>query len=343
MYFAPFIVESMTRGTYGESGLHLVFRENVQRFFDPFDHKEPFYIYFYQLPILFLPWAPVLVIALIAAFQRRRELSQLDYPTRYLLEAGVLIFLFFTASGSRRSYYILPLIPFCTLLCARFLVSETMAKARQIAIDLQTTIVWVMAFGGIVVAAILAVVKHRYSLTLTPAFFVGLIVFSMLAMAPVLMRKRGGALIQRVAGVQADIAAPLLGTAILMCGYFCFQQASLDSLSTTRSFVRSVHKFDPAAKDLAFYQEHPTAIASVVYYLNDSEPHPVLQTPDDVVRFLTDHADEKSLMITRGDFQLLSKALPSNVTIEEVAAESAFKWENRGAKSRKWVVIRASR
>ncbi len=81
-YFAPFIIESATRGSYGESGLTSVFRENVQRFVDPFDHKEPIYIYLYHLPLLFLPWTPILIIALVTAIARQQDIRQLDYPTR---------------------------------------------------------------------------------------------------------------------------------------------------------------------------------------------------------------------------------------------------------------------
>ena len=64
VYLVPFLYSSMTRGDYGSSGLALVFQENVQRFFNPFDHEEPFYAYFKHVPVLFLPWAPVLILAL---------------------------------------------------------------------------------------------------------------------------------------------------------------------------------------------------------------------------------------------------------------------------------------
>ena len=61
---------------------------------------------------------------------------KVDYPTRWVMEASLLIFIFFTTSGSRRDYYILPLLPFCSLLCARFLSSVTAAKPRRVALDL---------------------------------------------------------------------------------------------------------------------------------------------------------------------------------------------------------------
>ncbi len=40
-----------------------------------------------------------------------------------------LDFLFFSASGSRRSYYILPILPFCALFCANWILSLMAAEA----------------------------------------------------------------------------------------------------------------------------------------------------------------------------------------------------------------------
>ncbi|MBE7446956.1 MAG: hypothetical protein HS132_17750 [Planctomycetia bacterium] len=44
--------------------------------------------------------------------------ARLDKNTHWLIKVIALIFVFFTLSGSRRSYYILPIIPFCALLTA---------------------------------------------------------------------------------------------------------------------------------------------------------------------------------------------------------------------------------
>ena len=341
VYFAPFMMEKMTRGTYGESGLDLVFRENVERFFEPFDHKEPFYIYFYHLPILFLPWAPLLLIALVAAMSRGRELLSADYPTRWAMEASLIIFLFFTVSGSRRGYYILPLVPFCSLLCARFLISTSLAKPRRLAIDLQATIALVSAVGGVVVAAALPLVRRRLPIPLTPAFFAGLMALSLLALVPWALRNRRAALLEQLAGVKEGLAVPLVSAAVLMCGYLCFQHTDLDSLRTTRTFVRSIRSSEPDPKNLAFYQVTPTAIASVVYYLNDREPHPVLQTPQEVVQFLNVRPGSNSLLITRGAYPILAADFPPGFVAEEVAAEAMPHWEGANAMSKKWLMIRS--
>ncbi|MFJ7145603.1 ArnT family glycosyltransferase [Pseudomonas protegens] len=119
LYMVPFVLSHLYGApTYGESGLSLVFRENVLRFFDPFDHIGPIYTYLIYLPAYTLPWAPCWVLGLWVAARHWRQLQPNE---RWLVWALGLLFLFFTASGSRRSYYVLPLVPFAQLLGAWWL------------------------------------------------------------------------------------------------------------------------------------------------------------------------------------------------------------------------------
>jgi len=126
-YLLPFwLAGSAQPSTSNGAGLLMVFRENVVRYFAPFDHDDPFYTYFWALPLLFMPWVPMLAGAFLQAWRMRGSLAE---PTRWLLLAGGLIFLFFTVSGSRRIYYILPLLPYCALLTA-VVYSDVIARKR---------------------------------------------------------------------------------------------------------------------------------------------------------------------------------------------------------------------
>ncbi|WP_370590421.1 ArnT family glycosyltransferase [Pseudomonas gingeri] len=127
VYAVPFVLSHFYGSpTYGESGLALVFKENVVRFFDPFDHMEPIYTYLIYLPAYTLPWAPCWVLGLWLAL---RQWKQIEPNTRWLVWGLGLLFVFFTASGSRRSYYVLPLVPFAQLLAAWW-VTRRMAEKR---------------------------------------------------------------------------------------------------------------------------------------------------------------------------------------------------------------------
>jgi 4-amino-4-deoxy-L-arabinose transferase-like glycosyltransferase len=92
--------------------------ENVLRFFGVYDHKDPFYAYFVKIFYLAAPWSIVLPFAIIRCLQLiRRHASQI--PEALILFSA--IFLFLTLSGSRRPYYLLPILPFVAILVANML------------------------------------------------------------------------------------------------------------------------------------------------------------------------------------------------------------------------------
>ena len=111
--------------------LQMVWFENVLRFFGLYDHKDPFYTYFVKIFYLAAPWSLVLPFAIIHCLQGvRRRVSQIP---EVLVLFGA-IFLFFTLSGSRRSYYLLPILPFVAILVANVLrefVVDTLGRGNQ--------------------------------------------------------------------------------------------------------------------------------------------------------------------------------------------------------------------
>ncbi len=94
----------------------LMWRENVLRFVKPFDHVEPFYVYFKHLPVFLLPWTLISAASLVYMSTWEK-----DWRRRWLAASTIAIFMFFTLSGSRRSYYILPLVPAFALITGRSL------------------------------------------------------------------------------------------------------------------------------------------------------------------------------------------------------------------------------
>lgn len=132
IYLLPFYL-SMHFGdqTYKKNGMWDVYRENVLRYLKPFDHKEPFYVYFFYLPLYLFPWVFFFFPAL---FSLKKRWPQLSTSSRWMCWVTLMIFLFFTLSGSRRSYYILPLIPFAILLTADWISnsSEKILHAKRL-------------------------------------------------------------------------------------------------------------------------------------------------------------------------------------------------------------------
>jgi len=122
VYLFPFWASSQFGGeNYGQSGLNEVFTENLVRFFQPFDTEGPVYTYLVYLPVYTLPWVVLLAPAIYSV---GRRWSSTSYEIRWLAIGCMLVFVFFTASGARRSYYILPLVPFALLFTAQWLVTQ---------------------------------------------------------------------------------------------------------------------------------------------------------------------------------------------------------------------------
>ncbi len=130
VYVVPFWASThFGRQNYNENGFYEVYRENIMRYFQPFDHKGPFYTYFIYLPIYLLPWALFFIPALLGLKSRWRRLSA---HSKWMVFSTVLLFLFFTLSGSRRSYYVLPMVPFAILLTADWILSSADLHAQRV-------------------------------------------------------------------------------------------------------------------------------------------------------------------------------------------------------------------
>ena len=121
IYVAPFRISRATMGS--SAGLDMVFRENVVRFFEPFDHRGPIYLYVYVIFALMAPWALILPAAIIHTHHARSINAEPARSDRFTLIFFWSTFVFFTISGSRRSYYILPILPAAAMLIARMLSS----------------------------------------------------------------------------------------------------------------------------------------------------------------------------------------------------------------------------
>lgn len=122
VYIFPFWLSSSLNGeSYGVNGLYLVYQENIMRYFQPFDHQGPIYTYLIFLPVYTFPWVFLMLPALFTLPARWRTLS-LD--SKWLAITLMLLFAFFTASGSRRDYYVLPMVPFAILFTADWLFAR---------------------------------------------------------------------------------------------------------------------------------------------------------------------------------------------------------------------------
>ena len=110
----------------------------------PFDHREPWYFYLWNQFELLSPWSVFLPAAIglwvvrvraraakrggyaLGMFDQEEERRRL-FP--FFCYAA--IFLFFTLSGSRRTYYLMPVAPFVSVALAQALVEDLPSWARR--------------------------------------------------------------------------------------------------------------------------------------------------------------------------------------------------------------------
>lgn len=129
VYLLPFLASSYYGSdSFEQNGLYLVYRENILRYFQPFDHQGPIYTYVLYLPVYLLPWTIFFIPALFSLKSRWKAMTT---DTRWIVWTLLALFLFFTFSGSRRSYYVLPMVPFAILLTADWILSGAPALARK--------------------------------------------------------------------------------------------------------------------------------------------------------------------------------------------------------------------
>jgi len=238
--------------------LSLMWKENVVRFFAPFDHMGPWYSYFFQIALFSLPWSFFAVTSLLSAKQWKPKREG-----RWTLLSALGIFLFFVISASRRSYYILPLIPALALITGKSIVDwiDSGNKITHKMMNISALITSIMVF----LSGVALIYIHTTMATFRDS--------SLLLMAFVLMAGGIGALglsikKQRLKGLT------VLVVVVLLFQFWGFTRGMklTERDRTVRAFAKEVRQSlqEVQQNDIYIYQ-HGTA--SLLFYLN--RPYPV--------------------------------------------------------------------
>jgi len=147
VYYVPFALSQSFMGS--SVGMDMVIQENISRFFDPIDHRGAIYLYTYSIFELAAPWSVFLPAALLQMHFKSSGKSD-----RFTLTYFWSVFIFFTLAGSRRNYYLLPILPAVAILIAR-LFSTPKEALHRTARTLMTLGFMVVALG-VLIAGILA-------------------------------------------------------------------------------------------------------------------------------------------------------------------------------------------
>ncbi len=333
VYTAPLLYASAASpAAYQSNGLQLVFRENIQRFFEPFDHKGPIYTYLLHLPLLFLPWTPLLLVSLIGLLRTWKRLS---WPSRWSLWATAIVFMLFTASGSRRSYYILPALPFCALITAIFLTQTqeaSQAWLRRLGLGIQELLIGGALLVGIISPLVLEVIATKKGILMPAGFCSASILLSAGALAVWFCINRLNAGRRGKPPADVRLVSMIATTAVLMGGFFGIQKVLLDSSRTERAFAREIaaRSIRMAPKNMGFFiQTDPI----LLFYLNRPNPVSIITEGDSLERFLA----LKQARVLISEKRLVPPTLFAQLNRYPCVAEADAPGSARSKKGRKWV------
>ena len=333
LYLGPLIYSEMTRPGYRSSGLGLAFRENIVRYFRPFDHKEPFYVYFRYLPELFFPWVPLLIAAFWVGYARFRKL---EWTSKWLIISATLVFLFFTLSGSRRSYYILPMLPFCALMVSLYFDWEKEEKYRRRWLWIQGVLLVIVAGIEIITPAIWPVVKARTGFEPSGELIFATVFLGVIALMPLVLQHIRPGLLGNLITSEKKLAPLIAMSIIILAGNLNWQEKIIDRYRTTKPFSMELKSQAKSldAGQIALYRKFSV---KTLFYMDLPEPVPLLENVDAVNSFMNS-TNETRILVSHYDYHKeLAGALPEKMVNQPTLEEKVYPWEKE-KKYEAWII-----
>jgi 4-amino-4-deoxy-L-arabinose transferase-like glycosyltransferase len=96
-----------------------LFKHTLNRYSEGWSHVRPFYYFFTNFPVDFLPWFVLLPGAIVYGFSRKEPEKRKAFL--FCLVWFAVIFVFFTLSKGKRALYVLPLYPAAALMIGMLL------------------------------------------------------------------------------------------------------------------------------------------------------------------------------------------------------------------------------
>jgi len=323
VYYLPFEISSRLMGS--QKGLEMVYRENVVRFFHPFDHRGPIYLYVYVIFALMAPWSALLPAALVETHRLRHAGAEPARADRFALVYFWATFIFFTVSGSRRSYYILPILPAAAILVARTLAYPGELRS-MIARRLLTIGYAIVAFGALGAIVLLiparAILPSPYdALPELPARF-AFIVFWLVSIVAVAyaIRKFSPHRVAISVGTIAYLA---------MVYVFIFAMPAAEAYRGEKPFGYAVlNKIGGSTDRLVLYKtEGP------LFYLNPPKPIPEFEKKQDLQDAIA-KGSVRWMIVRRRDMPKLDT--PATVEL----GEASYPWESAENYRNKVILVR---
>ncbi|HEV3144798.1 MAG TPA: glycosyltransferase family 39 protein [Gemmataceae bacterium] len=322
VYFSPFLATTLLIGEH--DGLAMVFRENIRRFYNPVNHRGPMYLYLYVIFGLLAPWSVLLPAALWHGHATWRADDSEQRSRRFALIYFWSVFLFFTLAASRRSYYLLPVLPAAALLIGQLLANPWPS--------LRPTARWLLVGGG----AILAVIVFVSGLALlTPQRLLPPAWKDLPALPYPMLFGLGWVACLIAVGFAFWKREPKRWAAAFgviatwsMAYIFLIALPATESYRTRKPFAEAVHQqllAEPGT--LAFFRHRES-----VFYLEVADPVPEYESVEPVLNAIQ-RGQIRWLVACRGDVESFRNV--GNIRL----SETEFPWEPSDQKRAKLVLL----
>jgi 4-amino-4-deoxy-L-arabinose transferase-like glycosyltransferase len=104
-----------------------LFKHTINRYSEGWSHVRPFYYFFINFPVDFLPWFVLLPGAIVYGFSRKEPAKRKAFLFCFVW--FTVVFIFFTLSKGKRALYLLPLYPAAALMVGK-LVDDFLLDAQ---------------------------------------------------------------------------------------------------------------------------------------------------------------------------------------------------------------------
>ncbi|MPM71012.1 hypothetical protein SDC9_117975 [bioreactor metagenome] len=323
LYFLPFYLASVIpleapfRAQGNElSGLELVWKENIVRVFNAFDHKDPFYSYLYNLPRTLLPWAPAIILAIAGMV---RNWKRLPAEVRELMIGTLAMFVLFCCSTSRRWYYILPVMPFCAILASA-------ALCRGFSVEKWDRPMWYLMRILVIIAASLGIASlvgiplwhNFFDFSLPPLMLISLPVAGALVLGVILADNLPESPVERWTGMPRRLGATVLGWAILVVCMFACVLPSTTLYRTEKQLYTALQKAELDIPPERMFVWRDDAPPKMLFYLDLRRPVPASlpgkyeQNRDDLRDFAARNAGSQVMILSydrKSDLKPLAAAV----------------------------------
>ncbi len=326
VYYLPFEISRIQmRSNQGIAG---AFHENVERFFRPFDHRMPIYLYVYVIFALMAPWSVFLPAALTRIHQARASGDEPARSDRFTLVYFWATFVFFTCCGSRRSYYILPILPVAAIVVARLLTAsqQSLSTAARRLTNVGFGLLAVTVAGGILLllppSTLLPAPWNRLPPAPDRVIYGACWFVSAAAITYAAARFR-----PKVIMLSLCVVAYLS-----MVYIFIFAMPSADAWRDEKAFSQRVVKLlGHGTKQLALFRLEAPSSARL-FYLDSPQPLPEFDSTADLERAVSD-GGIRWVIIKRSDMPAIS------LGTRAIDSEATYPWESTHHRLNKLILV----